>query len=375
MSPQNIGPVALASATGPGTVVAERQQVPNTIEIADAPERRSRGPKLRPYQLGLIARVWAAIEAAQRRVLVVSATGSGKTIIVADIVREAVARGMRVLFLAHRRELISQASRKLHAVGVDHGILLPGYAPRLGEPVQVASIATLHARALRLAMIDMPPADVVVIDEAHHAMARTYRRVIEAYPNAIIVGLTATPCRGDGRGLGKVFDILVEGPPVAELIEAGHLVPARIYAPSQPDLSGIAVARGDYVESQLAERVDKPELIGDAVSNWLRVAERRRTVVFATGVAHSLHLRDEFRRNGIVAEHIDGSTPIEERAAILAALASGAAEVCCNAMVLTEGWDCPEVSCLVLMRPTKSLGLFRQMVGRVLRPAPEKSTH
>jgi superfamily II DNA or RNA helicase len=194
-----------------------------------------------------------------------------------------------------------------------------------------------------------------------------------AYPKATVLGLTATPCRSDGRGLGNSFDVLVEGPPVAELIAAGYLVPTKVYAPTRPDLMGVKVERGDYVEKQLAERMDKARLIGDVIGHWLKLSERRPTVVFATGVGHSVHLRDEFRRANVLAEHIDGTTPIPERDAILAKLAAGAIEVVCNAMVLTEGWDCPQVSCLVLARPTKHMGLYRQMAGRVLRPAPGKT--
>jgi superfamily II DNA or RNA helicase len=135
----------------------------------------------------------------------------------------------------------------------------------------------------------------------------------------------------------------------------------------------VKVERGDYVERQLAERMDQPQLGGDFVSHWLRLGERRRTVLFATGVGHSQHLCNEFRRNGIWAEHIDGSTPLGDRDAILGKLAAGMVEVVCNAMVLTEGFDCPDVGCLVLARPTKSLGLYRQMIGRGLRAAPGKS--
>jgi superfamily II DNA or RNA helicase len=329
-------------------------------------------PDLRPYQADVRDRVAAEIAAGHRRVIVAAPTASGKTVIAGAIVADAVRLGQRVLFLAHRRELITQASRKLHAAGVEHGIILASYPARPSEPVQVASVATLHARAVRTASMDMPPADLVIIDEAHHVRARTYQKILAAYPGAIVIGLTATPCRGDGRGLGSTFNALVECPPVIELTAAGYLVPATIYAPSQPDLSGVRVERGDYVERQLAERVDTAQLVGDIVEHWHRLAGRRRTVIFATGVAHAVHLRDEFRRAGVLAEHLDGSTPHEERDAILARLAAGTIEVVTNAMVLTEGWDCPDVGCLVLARPTKSLGLYRQMVGRVLRPAPGK---
>jgi DNA repair protein RadD len=218
-----------------------------------------------------------------------------------------------------------------------------------------------------------PEADIVIFDEAHHARAWTYVQIAEAYPDAVILGLTATPCRGDGRGLGNVFKTMIECPPVQALIDLKHLVPTKVYAPSIPNLNGVKVARGDYVESQLASRMNTGRLVGDIVEHWLRLAERRPTVVFATGIPHSLHIKDEFCRAGVLAEHLDGKTPAKERDAILARLAKGEIEVVTNAMVLTEGWDQPSVSCLVLARPTKSLGLYRQMVGRVIRSDPGTS--
>jgi superfamily II DNA or RNA helicase len=329
-------------------------------------------PDLRPYQADNIGAIGQEIAAGKRRILDVAPTGSGKTVIAGAIIARDVAHGRRVLFLAHRRELIRQASQKLHAAGVDHGIVQAGFPTRPGERVQVASIPTLHRRAVRSTVMDLPPADLVVVDEAHHVRAQSYRQILDAYPAAVILGLTATPCRGDGRGLGNVFDSLVECPPVAELQAAGYLVRTRVFAPTRPDLTGVKVERGDYVESQLAQRMDTGHLVGDIVTHWLRLAERRPTVLFATGVAHSVHLRDEFRRAGVLAEHIDASTPAEERDAILAKLAAGTVEVVCNAMVLTEGWDCREAACLVLARPTRHHGLYRQMVGRALRPAAGK---
>jgi superfamily II DNA or RNA helicase len=329
-------------------------------------------PTLYPFQVDVIGRIASAVATGKRRILLVSPTGSGKTVIGGAIIRDAVERAKRIVFLCHRRELIRQTSEKLQRIAVDHGIIQAGFPTRPGERVQVASIATLHARAVRTRTIEIPPADLVMVDEAHHARARSWQRILECYPDAIILGMTATPCRGDGRGLGKIFDVMVECPTVAQLIAGGYLVGTRVYAPSTPDLAGIRVERGDYNETQLAGRMDQPKLVGDIVEHWHKLAERRRTVVFATGVAHSVHLRDEFRRSGVLAEHIDGSTPVEERDTILRRLSVGEIELVTNCMVLTEGWDQPEVSCLVLARPTKSVGLYRQMVGRVLRPAPGK---
>jgi superfamily II DNA or RNA helicase len=255
---------------------------------------------------------------------------------------------------------------------VPHGIIQAGMPTRPLEDVQVASIQTLDARAVRGDRMDLPRADLLVIDECHHAPARTYQKIIEAYPDAVLLGLTATPCRGDGRGLGGIFDTIIECPQVAELIKQKHLVKTRVYAPAEPNLKGVKVQAGDYVENQLADRMDQPKLIGDIVTHWHKYGERRKTVCFAVNVAHSVHLRDEFIRSGVKAEHIDGGTPKAERDASLARLASGEIDIVTNCMVLTEGWDMPEVGCCILARPTKKMGLYRQMIGRVLRPADGK---
>jgi len=329
-------------------------------------------PKLRPYQADVIEKLRAAVAAGQRRSMLVAPTGSGKTIMAGSIVASGLCRRSCVLWLAHRRELVQQAQGKLFELGVDAGIIQAGFKPCPELPVQIASIPTLHARAVRTRKIDPPPADLVIVDEAHHVRARSWKAILALYPDVPIIGLTATPCRGDGRGLGNVFDVMVECPPVQTLIDLGFLVSTKVYAPSRPDLAGVRVERGDYVEKQLAQVMDRGELVGDIVTHWLRLAERRKTVIFATSVAHSVHLRDEFRRASVLAEHIDGSTSLEERDGILRRLSRGEIEVVTNCMVLTEGWDQPDVSCIVLARPTRHMGLYRQMVGRVLRPAPGK---
>jgi superfamily II DNA or RNA helicase len=277
-----------------------------------------------------------------------------------------------VLVLAHRREIIAGTSTKLHAHGISHGIIQAGFDPSPQALVQVASIQTLWRRGVVDERMAMPPAKLLVIDEAYHAPASTYRKIIASYPDAVILGLTATPCRGDGRGLGGIFDVIIEGPQVAELIAGGFLVKSRVYAPVAPDLTGVRTQAGDYVESQLAERMDQDQLVGDIVTHWFKYGENRRTVAFAVNVAHSIHLRDEFARVGVRAEHIDASTPKPERDATLERLASGEIQVVTNCMVLTEGWDMPEVGCCILARPTKKMGLYRQMIGRVLRTAPGK---
>jgi DNA repair protein RadD len=329
--------------------------------------------ELRDYQNRFVADVNDACAKGERSILGVAPTGSGKTVMMAEIIRQWVGNYKSVLVLAHRREIIQQTSDKLRANEIAHGIILAGTVPRALERVQVASVQTLSERAIRTDRMDLPPADLIVIDEAHHVIARTYQKIIAGYPDAVLLGLTATPCRGDGRGLGGVFKCMIEAPQVAELVGLGHLVRSKIYAPVKPDLKGVKTTAGDYNEKQLAKRMDTDKLVGDIVEHWLRFGERRKTVAFCTSVAHSQHLRNVFLESGVKAEHLDGSTPKAERDEILQRLARGEIEVLVNCMVLTEGWDMPEVGCGILARPTKKMGLFRQMIGRVLRPAEGKS--
>jgi superfamily II DNA or RNA helicase len=312
--------------------------------------------ELRGYQSGVIADLDRATADSTKRSIIVMPTGAGKTIVGVDIINKAVTEQKHVLVLAHTREIIKQTSAKLFAHDIEHGIIQAGYVTRPDEPVQVASVPTLWSRAVRSNRMELPPADILIIDEAHHCPARTYRKIIDAYPGAVLIGLTATPCRGDGRGLGGIFDIIIECPQVAELIAQKYLVRTRVFAPADLDLKGVETRVGDYVEAQLAERMDRPKLVGDIVTHWHRFGDRRKTVCFAVNVAHSLHIRD-----------LDGSIPKADRDSALARLASGETEVITNCMVLTEGWDLPEISCCILARPTRKMELYRQMVGRVLR--------
>jgi DNA repair protein RadD len=321
---------------------------------------------LRDYQVRLVEQA----EATTDRALLVLPTGGGKTVVAAAIIERAAEVGRRVLVITHRREILKQTSLK---VPLDHGLIQSGLNVDPRFSIQIASVQTLWARCMRSDKMPLPSAQLLIVDEAHHIAAATWRAILENYPNAKLVGLTATPCRSDGRGLGNHFDRIIEGPQIANLIAQGHLVQTIYYAPTDPDLRGVETRQGDYVIKQLADRLNRDDLVGDIVSNWLKFGQRRITLVFCVDVAHSLHVVNEFIASGVRAEHIDGSTPIADREATLARLASGETELLSNCQVLTEGFDLPAIGCIVLARPTKQLGLFRQMAGRGLRPAPGKN--
>lgn len=329
--------------------------------------------ELRPYQTAAIAHLREAMRE-HKRVVLQLATGAGKTIIASNIVQMALDKGRKVLFLAPRRELIDQAASAFERHGIRVGKIMAGRQRDDMADMQVASFDTLHARGIRKGSMRMPPADLIIVDEIHLAVADSRQEVLNAYPDARLIGLTATPARGDGRGLGELVTGMVFGPSITLLTSLGYLVPVRYYAPSKPDLAKLKLGKdGDYQESGLANRMDTPKLVGDIVDNWLRIAPDRRTVVFCVNCAHSLHLRDEFILRGIRAAHVDGETPHGERAEILEGTRSGKYQVLCNVFVASYGLDIPVLDCAVLARPTKNITLYLQTCGRVLRPWEGKS--
>jgi DNA repair protein RadD len=322
--------------------------------------------QLRPYQLRAVDLARAAFVSGKRRILLVAPTGAGKTVIATHgLIRPALANGSRVLFLAHRQELIEQCAAKLG--DLPHGIIKAGAKPHPYAPIQVASVQTLVRR-------DMPPASLVIVDEAHHTTAdNSYGSILAAYPQAAVVGLTATPYRLDGRGMGSVFDALIPVASVAELIAAGALVRPRTFALPGPDLTGVRTVAGDYNDGQLASRMDTKRIGTALVETYQRHAAGRSAIAFAVNVAHAEHVAAQFTAAGIPAACVHGGTPAATRADILARLASGALTLVSNCGVLTEGFDCPRVSCVILARPTRSRSLWRQMVGRGLRPYDGKA--
>jgi DNA repair protein RadD len=323
--------------------------------------------ELRPYQVEAIDAARARLREGAKRVLVIIPTGGGKTVLAAEIIRSAVAKGSRILFLAHRRELITQTADKLTRFGVRFGIIMPGWPRALHHQVQVASVQTLIRHPELLQQVDL-----VFVDEAHHASAESYQKLLGWWPSAKVVGLTATPWRQDGEGLADLFDAHVIGCTPRQLRDEGFLCPVGGWEYEAVDTTGVRVRGGDFAQQDLARAARSTTVMGDVVTEWMVGAGGARTVLFAINVEHSQHLVEAFKHEGVAAEHVDGEMPVEERDAVLARFREGRTLVVSNCNVLTEGWDCPEAEVAVLCRPTLSTSLYLQMVGRVLRPAPGK---
>lgn len=331
----------------------------------------------RPYQSITVQQLRLALARKILRLMLYSPTGSGKTEMALMMIQGARAKGKRVIFLCNRIHLVEQASRRFYAAGIDHGIIQGENTRDTHLPVLIGSIDTVARRGF-------PDVDLIIIDEAHAvAGSKNFRQVVFSNSARPIIGLSATPF---SRGLGKVypelggeplFEQMAVAATISELIEADYLVDAEFYAPAEPDLSSVkstsnAFGEADYCEKDLGKAVDKPELIGDIISHWFRLAASTPTVVFATNIAHSKHITAQFRAAGVAAEHIDCYTEDVERKATLARIASGETTVISNVVILAEGWDFPACRTLILARPTKSLIRYLQMVGRVLRPFPGK---
>jgi len=318
---------------------------------------------LRSYQADLIARARGRMLAGVKRLILKSPTGSGKTVLTANMLETSASKGMHSLFCVHRRELVLQSTRTFSNVGVRHGIIAAGF-PGDREPfVQIGSIGTL---ANRLGRIARP--SLFIWDECHHIAAATWGRIHAAFPDAFHIGLTATPGRLDGRGLGDYFDEMLDGPEVAWLIENKYLSPYKLFAPATVDTRGIGKgANGDFKISDINGIVNRPVIVGNLVTEWQRRAYDYQTVVFAGSIEHSNNIVAQFRAAGVMAVHVDGETPSEERDRAIKDFEAGRIRVLSNVDLFGEGFDVPAIQCVIDAAPTNSLTKWLQRCGRALR--------
>jgi superfamily II DNA or RNA helicase len=321
--------------------------------------------RLRDYQERDVERLRSAAMRSTRRVLYVAPTGSGKTVLFAHIAEGAAAKGKRVLVLLHRIELVRQTVAKLQAFGVTAGLITARRTERLEAGVVVAAVQTLDRRQTDLGRIDL-----VVVDEAHHAVAATWARVLARFDGARLLGVTATPERLDGQGLGDVFEVLVEGPDVAWLAEHGYLARARAFGrlAAVEDLRAIRTRHGDYDRAALAALMLKLPVTEAAVADYVALGEGRPAFAFCVGRHHAEVVALAFADAGVPSANLDGSASPDEREAVLEAFAAGEIQLLASCDLLTEGFDAPEAGIALLLRPTRSRALHRQIVGRVLRP-------
>lgn len=359
-------------------------------------------PSLRDYQEDFVAKVRKEMRTA-RAVLLVAATGAGKTVVFSYIARQSSLKGKRVLILAHRDTLIKQASRKLRDNGVQHGIIMAGFTPHPRRLVQVASVQTLVRRVEKMKAAEKAAGDaaraaalkagkseaeaetaavlaeqalgfdLIVIDEAHLSAADSYKTIIDAWPKAKLLGVTGSPIRLDGKGLGLhaggSYEVLVQGISIKQLIARGYLVKPKYFGSKEKvDLSGVGKKGGDYDTDALASIMDKPKITGSAIEEYKKTCPGVPAVAWCANVAHARHVAEQFNAAGIPALALSGEDDSAARDAALEALSNGTLKVITFAMLLVEGVDCPAIGAVILLRPTMSLSSYLQVIGRGLRP-------
>lgn len=329
---------------------------------------------LRPYQQQGISDLRDAFARGLKRIVFKLPTGGGKTVIAEHIIKMATSKGKRVAFVCNRIELANQTSRRFAQAGIAHGLMQGQNSHSIHSQVMVCSIQTMSRRRAQ-------DFDLIIIDECHGVAGSTaYKDLIFSLNNVPVVGLTATPY---SKGMAKYYEELkgplfqevVIGATISDLIDDKFLVDVDIFAPEQyqPDLSNVKIVAGDYDETELAEAVDKPRLVGDIVAHWKKLGRGKPTIVFATNIAHSKHICQMFNEAGITAEHVDYRVTDEDRAAILDRVRRHETTILCNPALLAEGLDIPQLEVMILARPTKSLIRYIQQAGRILRPYESKT--
>lgn len=313
--------------------------------------------KLRDYQQETIEKVYQSIKSGHRSIMIQQPPRTGKTVIMADIARRATAKGNRVLFMVHRQEIVQQVVKTFRADGVDMNLAKIGMVQTITRHVE-----------------DLDPPQIIFVDEAHHALARTYQRVLEAFPKAYKLLFTATPYRLNGAGFTDIADDLITGKPVSWLIDHHFLAPVDYYAPSQIDTSKLRTKRaGDYSVDSIQEAM-KPKIYGNAVKHYLKLAVGKQAIAYTYNVDSAIRLAQAFNDQGITARSVAGSTPKEVRRKIIEDYRAGKIKIVTNAELFTEGLDLPNVDCVIMLRPTQSLSLYLQFAMRSMNPREGKTT-
>lgn len=326
--------------------------------------------ELRPYQQEAKDAIFEQWDSGVKKTLLVLPTGCGKTIVFAKVTEDCVRKGDRVLILAHREELLKQAANKIHkSTGLGCAVEKAEQSCRGSWfRIVVGSVQTLMS-AKRLSQFSENYFDTIIIDEAHHCISDSYQRVLQHFPEANVLGVTATPDRGDMRNLGQYFESLAYEYTLPKAIKEGYLSPIKaLTIPLKIDMSGVSVQAGDFKTSDVGTALDPYlESIAQEMEKYCR---DKKTVVFLPLVKTSQKFRDLLNEHGFQAAEVNGNS--DERSQILQDFENGKYNVLCNSMLLTEGWDCPSVDCIVVLRPTKVRSLYCQMVGRGTRLSPEK---
>lgn len=300
------------------------------------------------------------------RVCFVAPCGAGKTMLMAYMAEKAARRGMRTLFLVHRKELLQQASKTFMDFNIPFGTISPDVKKKRGDDKKLIQVGSIQTVINRIGGLSEP--NLIILDECHHATAKSWLSVINFFAEAKVVGLTATPARLNGDGLGEVFDSMVIGPTARQLIKQKFLAPYKYYAPPiAADLSGIRTVRGDFEQNEISCRMDRPAIIGDAIEHYQKLANNTKTICYCAGRNHSRHTAYMFERAGIPAVHVDSTTPKEEREQAMEDFKLGKVKILCNCDLFGEGVDVPSMETVILLRPTKSLTLYIQQSMRGMR--------
>ena len=326
--------------------------------------------QLRSYQIKAIDSLRYSFNTkGKKSPLLVMPTGAGKTVVFAAISKAISQNEKNVLILVHRRELIDQASKKLKNIGVNHGVIAAKYKSSQNN-IQIASVQTLVRRLIKNTFNP----HYIIIDEAHHAAAGSWRKIIDHFKDAYKIGCTATPIRLDGRGLADYFDDLVKGPGVAKLIKDKYLAPYKVFAPPlKINLDKVKTLGGDYQKKELEKQIDSADIIGDAVQQYKKHADGLPAIAFCISIKHATDVCNKFKDAGYKAAIVHGEMKVDDRDKAIKGLGNGKIQILTSVDVISEGTDVPDVSAAILLRPTKSEGLYLQQVGRVLRPKPDKT--